>query len=38
MPSLLVVVFVLQLAIHIISSVGAQAINDLVCCRAILVT
>ena len=30
MPSLLFVVFFLQLIIHIINSVGAAAINDLV--------
>lgn len=30
MPSLLIVVLVLQLAIHLINTVGAQAINDLV--------
>ena len=31
MPSILLVVFVLQLAIHLANTVGAQAINDLVC-------
>lgn len=30
MPSILVIVFVLQLAIHLVNTVGAQAINDLV--------
>jgi len=30
MPSILVVVFILQLAIHLVNTVGAQAINDLV--------
>lgn len=30
MPSLLIVVLVLQLAIHLVNTVGAQAINDLV--------
>lgn len=30
MPSILVIVFFLQLAIHLVNTVGAQAINDLV--------
>lgn len=30
MPSILVIVFILQLAIHLVNTVGAQAINDLV--------
>jgi hypothetical protein len=30
MPSLLLIVFVLQLAIHIINSAGAAAVNELV--------
>ena len=30
MPSLLIIVLFLQLAIHLINTVGAQAINDLV--------
>ena len=30
MPSILVVVFVLQLLIHLVNTLGAQAINDLV--------
>jgi hypothetical protein len=30
MPSLILVVFVIQLAIHLISTFGGQAINDLV--------
>ena len=31
MPSILLVVFFLQLAIHLVNTLGAQAINDLVC-------
>jgi hypothetical protein len=31
MPSLILLVFVIQLAIHLISTFGGQAINDLVC-------
>jgi len=31
MPSLLMTVFVLQLAIHLINTLGAAAINNLVC-------
>ena len=30
MPSILVIVFILQLAIHLVNTVGAQTINDLV--------
>jgi hypothetical protein len=30
MPSLILLVFVIQLAIHLISTFGGQAINDLV--------
>jgi hypothetical protein len=30
MPSLILVVFVIQLALHLISTFGGQAINDLV--------
>ena len=31
MPSLILLVFIIQLAIHLISTFGGQAINDLVC-------
>lgn len=31
MPSLLLVVFILQLALHIINTVGVNTINELVC-------
>jgi hypothetical protein len=30
MPSLILLVFIIQLAIHLISTFGGQAINDLV--------
>jgi len=30
MPSLILVVFLIQLAIHLVSTFGGQAINDLV--------
>jgi hypothetical protein len=30
MPSIILLVFVIQLAIHLISTFGGQAINDLV--------
>lgn len=30
MPSILVIVFVFQLAVHLVNTIGAQAINDLV--------
>ena len=35
MPSLLLVVFVLQLVIHLINTVGAGAINNLVCLNTV---
>jgi hypothetical protein len=31
MPSVLLVVFIVQLALNIVSTVGAQKVNDLVC-------